>query len=598
MHTHGRERWFLGVFFVLILIAFGGLIWRVYDLKANQHDGYVEMSQNQQHAFVPEQPRRGMLLDCRGRILAASVESYSVYVEPRRVEAQLEGIKVVSAELQEALQIPGYELCEMISQSSNPGYLCLKKDISPQQYQAINAIRAKASQNPSQYGLFAGIGIESDWKRQYPAGNLTGHILGFVGRDEVGLAGLELGYDTELSGQMGREVLVVDAFRRPIAEQLNASSEVTDGHHLILTIDSVIQRFVYEALKQKLEEYEAESAVGIVMDPWTGGILAMVSLPDFNPLDFSDTPQDRMRNRILTDTFEPGSIFKPIVAAAGLESGAIGFTDKFDCEDGYWARYKIGEFGNHQYGILSTKDVLVHSSNVGMAKMGIKMGQQKLYDGLKMLGFSERTGIDLPGEDPGLLRPLSKWSGYSVTRIPFGHEVSATALQICRAYCIFANGGYAVKPHIVRAVVDSQGQIIEDRQPSYGTAYILRKEVADWMVRKALSDVVNEGTGDMAKLDGCQVWGKTGTANIALPTGGYDTQNYIASFAGGAPEKDPAVVVLVSIRKPNRSLGKGYSGGRVAAPVVHDILENTLTYLGVLEEKKQELSTQLARLPQ
>ena len=227
-----------------------------------------------------------------------------------------------------------------------------------------------------------------------------------------------------------------------------------------------------------------------------------------------------------------------------------------------------------------------------MAKIGLKMGQKKLYDGLRLMGFSEKTGIDLPGEDPGRIWHLSQWSGWSVTRIPFGHEVTVTPLQICRAYCVFANGGYMVKPFLVRAVIDRKGNIIEDKQPAIKTGYVLKKEVAEWMVQKALSDVVKEGTGDLAALDNCQVWGKTGTANIALPTGGYDTRNYVASFVGGAPAETPAVVVLVSIRKPNRSLGKGYSGGRVAAPVVHDILKNTLDYLGVTGQPEESEITE------
>jgi cell division protein FtsI/penicillin-binding protein 2 len=346
----------------------------------------------------------------------------------------------------------------------------------------------------------------------------------------------------------------------------------------------VIQRYVVEALQKQIKAFEAESGVAIAMDPKTGAVLAMVSLPDFDPARFSTTKQDLMRNRILTDTYEPGSIFKPIVAAAALDSGLVGFNEKFDCENGFWVRYRIGEFGEHRYGLMSVKDILVNSSNVGMAKMGIKMGNRKLHDSLRRFGFSERTGIDLPGEETGLLRPLNQWSGWSVTRIPFGHEISVTGVQICRAYCILANGGYAVKPHIVRAALDIQGNIVEDYQPAYGTGYIIEPKVAEWIVQTALTDAVNDGTGTLAKVKGCQVWGKTGTANIALPRGGYDTRNYVSSFVGGAPAVDPKIVVLVSIRKPNRSLGKGYSGGRVAAPVVSEILHKTLTYWGMLEE--------------
>lgn len=600
MNQYGRERGIPGIFFVLIIAVFTGLTWRIYDLKTNRRSGYVEMSQGQQQAVVPEDPRRGMILDCQGRILAASATAYNVFIDEQYCrKMDLEGVKIVSAGLQEILQIPGCELYEKMDQSKSARFTYLQKGLSQQQYQAVNELRMMARKKPSMYGVYAGIGIQEEWKRQYPAGNLTSHLLGFVGRDNKGLEGLELLYDSYLTGSNGKKILVIDALRRPIAEWADASHEVTDGNNLVLTIDSVIQRFVYEAVKQKMQEYEAESAIGVVMDPWTGAILAMVSLPDFEPSEFSTAPQDSKRNRVLTDPYEPGSIFKPIVAAIALDTGAIDYDDIFFCENGFWPKYRgIHDFEHHSYGNLSVREIIMHSSNIGMAKIGLEMSRQQLYDGLRLLGFSEKTGVDLPGEDPGLVWSVRRWSTLSITRIPFGHEVLVTPLQICRAYSIFANGGYAVKPHIVRAVVDNQGNIVEDRQPAFGTAYVMKKEVANWMVQTALSSVVNEGTGDKARLDGCQVWGKTGTANIALPTGGYDTRNYVTSFVGGAPAKDPAVVVLVSIRKPNRSLGKGYSGGRVAAPIVHDILENTLTYLGVLDEGPTEPSTQLAQIQQ
>jgi cell division protein FtsI/penicillin-binding protein 2 len=571
MNASRREIWIMSLFLTVIVLLFGALFWRVFDLKYYQRETFHEKSQRQLSKFDIEKSRRGQILDSQGRVLAASIKEYNAYVEPRVLSEYPDQILVTASSLQDILEIPGPEICRMIEESKNPGFVKIKSNISEEQRQLLRQARLR------------GLGIETDWDRLYPAGNLTGHLLGFVGADDIGLSGLELWYDKILAGKPGKHVFVVDVARDSIGVKSNQGTDVEDGLNLVLTIDSVIQRFVHEALKQKMDEYEAESAVAMVMDPWTGAILAMVSLPDYDPAAFSTTPQDKMRNRALTDPFEPGSIFKPLVATMALDSGMIGYEEKFDCEDGHWSKYGgIGEFGNHEYGMLTAREIIIHSSNIGMAKIGLKMGQGKLYDGLKLFGFSSRTGIDLPGEEPGLVWSLPKWSRYSVTRIPFGHEVMVTPIQICRAYSILANGGYIVKPHIVRAVVDGQGRIIEDKQPVNGMGYIIKTEVAEWMVQKALSDVVNEGTGDKAKLENCQVWGKTGTANIAVD-GHYDWKNYVASFVGGAPAEKPAVVVLVSIRKPKRSLGKGYSGGRVAAPVVGDILKNTLRYLGVTE---------------
>ncbi|OQY05020.1 MAG: hypothetical protein B6I25_06245 [Planctomycetales bacterium 4572_13] len=577
MNASRREIWVVSVFLTVIVLVFAALLWRVFDLKYYQRETFQEKSQRQLSAFGIEKPRRGQIFDCKGRVLAASVKTYNAFVEPRVLKEYPDQILVTASTLQDILEIPGPEICDIIEQSQNPGFVKLKSKISDEQRQSLRKVRLR------------GLGVETAWDRLYPAGNLTGHVLGFVGAGDTGLSGLELRYNKILAGKPGKHVFVVDVARDPIGVQTAKGTDAENGLNLVLTIDSVIQRFVHEALKKKVEEYEAESGVAVVMNPWTGAILAMVSLPDYDPAKFSTMPQDKMRNRVLTDPFEPGSIFKPLVATMALDAGLIGYNEKFDCEDGHWSKYGgIGEFGNHQYGLLNAREIIIHSSNIGMAKIGLKMGQKNLYDGLKLFGFSSRTGIDLPGEEPGLVWSLGKWSRYSVTRIPFGHEVLVTPLQICRAYSMLANGGYIVKPHIVRAIVDNQGEIIEDKQPVNRMGYIIKTEVAEWMVQKALTDVVNEGTGDKAKLENCQAWGKTGTANIAVD-GRYDWRNYVASFVGGAPAEKPAVVVLVSIRKPKRSLGKGYSGGRVAAPVVGDILENTLRYLGVTGTRASSL---------
>ncbi len=292
---------------------------------------------------------------------------------------------------------------------------------------------------------------------------------------------------------------------------------------------------------------------------------------------------DTLRNRAVNDPFEPGSIFKPIVAALALDGGVVNRSEKIFCENGSYSGKgfaHIGEWANKQFGNLTIREILVKSSNIGMAKIGRRMGKKKLYEGLKLFGFAAKTGIDLGGEDPGFLYPVNKWTTSSVTRIPYGHEISVTALQIIRAYCILANGGSLVTPHLLSAIVDSSSEIRELPPRKSLAGFIVSPEAAHWIVRQALVGVVQEGTGKEAALEKWQVFGKTGTANIARSDGkGYDQTNYTASFVGGAPAENPAVVVLVAIRKPNKALGKGYSGGRVAAPVVKEILEKTLTYL-------------------
>ncbi|MGD9110515.1 MAG: penicillin-binding protein 2, partial [Phycisphaerales bacterium] len=310
------------------------------------------------------------------------------------------------------------------------------------------------------------------------------------------------------------------------------------------------------------------------------------SLPDFDPNNMNGDP-NCLRNRAVSDQFEPGSMLKPIAAAIALDTGIVNTYERIFCEDGSYSGKgfgRIGEYDNHKYGNLTVREILVKSSNIGMAKIGQRLKRQKLYNGLKLFGFGKKTGIDLPGEVPALLRPPGQWTGYSETRIPFGQEITVTAIQMVRAFCVLANGGHAVTPYVVKAVVDNEGNIIKLNRPSPPVGYVIKPEVAKWLVTDALVGVVNErdngGTGWRAKLDKWQVFGKTGTANIAKSDSrGYSNRDYIASFIAGAPAENPEIVVLVSVRKPNRSLGKGYTGGAVASPVAGKIIEKTLTYL-------------------
>lgn len=552
---------------VFLLAGLTGLGARVFDLQFQRNRFYDQTSRTQRYAVVRQSPQRGLITDQKGRVLAASSMIYNVFAEPRRL-LQNEQYKLAAEILQSILDVPGCEISKRILEANNPGFLRLEKDITPAQQQAILQARLN------------GIGIEEAWKRSYPTGALCSHVVGFVGNEGRGLAGIELKYDSVLAGKGGQDTYVVDVFRRPLAAYPQGRSPLQNGDNLVLTIDSVIQEIVREVLLKQIKDYQAESGTALVMDPWTGAIWAWVSLPDFEPYHFSKATADQMKNRILSDPYEPGSIFKPIVAAIALDSGAIRKEEKFDCEDGYWGKYGgIHEFGNHRFGLLTVREIILNSSNIGMAKIGLKTGSKTLYDGLRLFGFGQPTGVDLAGEESGILRPLQKWSGYSPTRIAFGHEISVTSLQMARAYGILANGGTLIQPHLVRAIVNPEGQITDVTPSLAGAGYVIHPEIAHWIVRQAMRAVVTEGTGDQAAMEGVEVFGKTGTANIALPTGGYDTSNYIASFIGGAPADNPKVIILVSIRKPNRALGKGYSGGRVAAPVFKEILQKTLAYL-------------------
>jgi cell division protein FtsI (penicillin-binding protein 3) len=496
-------------------------------------------------------------------VLAASNEIQTVFAEPRIIE----DAKTTSTELAPIVDMGAHVICKLILESKNQGFAKIKRGVDTDLCSAARNIR--------------GIGVQSEWRRHYPTGRLAANLVGFASVDNRGLEGVELKYDKALSGSAVRNVFVADAARRPI-RLTRQDGVLTNGVGVILTIDASIQQFVRDELVKRYEEYEAESAVAIVAEPKTGAILAMVSLPDFDPVDVRTTDPSNFRSRAITDWFGPGSILKPIVVAIALDAGVVNKTEKIFCENGNYRGKGFGSIGEYRqgFGNLTVREILMKSSNIGMAKIGQRLGKDRLYKGLKLFGFGRKVGIELPGEVDGLLRPAHTWTGYSVTRIPWGQEICVTGVQMVRAFCILANGGRLIRPFLVKAVVDNNGKIIEVKRPPPPVGYVVRPEVAEWVVTEALVDVVNEGGGKRAQLDEWQVFGKTGTANIARSDArGYSDRDYVASFIAGAPAEDPAIVVLVSIRKPNRR--KGYLGGVVSSPVAARIIERTLHYLGV-----------------
>ena len=531
---------------------------------------YLDVSLNQQRSYKSQQPQRGVILDCQGRVLAASNRIQTIFVEPRNVKDP----ETVSVRLAPIVNMEADEICRLITKGRNPGFVRIMT--------AADAIQCNDARR------IPGVGVITEWQREYPTGNLVSNVIGFTSLDNRGLEGIELKYNDKLSGSSVRNIFFADVRRRPIG-LLEQSGELTDGVGIILTIDATIQQFVRDELIKQLKEFEAESAIAVVASAKTGAILAMVSIPDFDSNNPRSADPNSRRNRVMTDQFEPGSMIKPIVVAIAVDNGTINKDDTIFCENGNYKGKgfgRINEYRDHRFGDLKIRDILVKSSNIGMAKIGQKMGKQKLYEGLKLFGFSRKIGIELPGEVDGLVRPLDMWTGYSVTRIPYGYEINVTAMQMLRAFCILANDGRLVRPYLVKAIVDNNGEIIDLKQPLPPVGYIIKPEIARWIVNDCLVGVVNErdngGTGWRAKLDKWQVFGKTGTANIAkVGEKGYEDNSNLASFVAGAPVEDPEVIVFVSIRRPNGRLGKGDSGGAVASPVAGRIIEKTLNYLGV-----------------
>ena len=470
-------------FFVLLIVAFLSLAVRCFYLQFLKSDDYIAACARQQQGRIIQMPQRGVILDCRGRMLAASNRIQTIFAEPKVIKDP----KTTSAILAPILDMGAHEICKLITDSKNPGFVKIR-------------VGADANQCSAAAKIY-GIGVQSDWQRYYPVGSLAAHIVGFTSADNRGLGGIELQYDKELGGSSGQDIFFADAARRPVRLK-QQDGVVTDGVGIILTLDATIQQFARAELMKQYRAYEAESAVAIVADAKTGAILSLVSLPDFDPNNIQSAATDHFRNRAITDQFEPGSILKPIIAAIAIDAGVVNRGERIYCEEGSYHGKGFGsisEYGGHSYGSLTVGEILTVSSNIGMAKIGQKLGKNKLYNGMKRFGFGKETGLELQGEAQGLLPPLQSWTGYSVTRIPFGQEISVTAIQLIRAFCILANGGRSVQPFLVRAMVNNDGKIIELKQSEPSAGFIIDPEVAKWIVKDALVSVVNDekGTGKL-----------------------------------------------------------------------------------------------------
>ncbi len=581
-----REIKTIAIIMAFVIVAFFALAGRCYYLQHDLADHYAEKCMIQQRAYLPLEPQRGAILDTRGRVLAASSQIRTIFAEPRIIKEP----KEISNSLAPVLDMGAHEICRLIVDSNNPGYVALKKDATVAECEEARKIQ--------------GIGVQYDWRRQYPTGRLVSHVVGFTSKDSYGLAGIEYAFDRDLRGRGAKHTFLVDVHRRPLgfclADEQDDNETPIHGAGMILTLDATIQQFAHEALQARVKEFEAESGVAMVADPHTGEILAMVTLPDFDPTATAKTAQKHpevFTNRLLTDQYEPGSIIKPVVAAIALDTKVVNRYETIFCENGNYHGKGFGHIGEYRrgFGDLTVREILMNSSNIGMAKIGQRLGATRLYEGMTLFGFGRKVGVELPGEAEGLLRPPSEWTGYSITRIPFGQEISVTGLQMLRAFCMLANGGHLVHPYMVRSLVRSDGMVVDMRPSTLRVGYVIKPDVAKWMVQDAMTAVVNapKGTGARAKLDKWTVFGKTGTAQIAKD-GVYLDKAYVSSFIAGAPASNPRVVVLISIRKPNVALKKGYTGGTVAAPVAAAILEKTLTYLGVPVEGSPEAAAATA----
>jgi cell division protein FtsI (penicillin-binding protein 3) len=542
---------------VLVLGLWSGLIAaRLYQLQIAEHERYREIAADQQLDELTVTPPRGAILDVRGRELAVSVTVDSAYIDPGMVEDPRALIETLR------------EYPELDARAAQQGFdkkrrfTWVGRKLDPELTQEL-----RDRDLPDLH-------FAPESRRCYPMGRLAGPVLGFVGVDPRGLEGLEARFERQLAGNSAERTVLRDALRGTLLFPSMSFSEAEPGLDLHLTIDASIQYIVERELRAAVEKHNAASGSAVFLDPWTGAILAMASVPDFDPNDFGRAPKDNWRNRVVTDVYEPGSTFKVITAAAALEANLVDPSDVFDCENGgiVVAGKRIND--HKSFGDLTFREVIANSSNVGAIKLGQLAGDEALYEQIRAFGVGSLTGIDLPGESAGIVHPVESWGKRGGAYISFGQGISMTALQLANVFAAIGNGGYLYQPYIVEGLA-RDGRL----EPMSERPVLLGRPIGPATARsleRLLESVVEEGTGKRAAVPGYRVAGKTGTAQMAVP-GGYAPNSFIASFAGFAPARKPALVGVIRIDEPRGQ----YHGGDVAAPVFSAIAEQALFYLGV-----------------
>ncbi len=536
------------------------LLARLAQVQLLHHQEYVARAQRQQERTLSLEPTRGSILDARGRVLAESVAAVSVYADPQaivdsrataRALARIPGIDLSSEEIEDKL-------------TSNGAFAWIARQLPFESGGAIRALH------------LPGIYLLDDHRRTYPKGSLAANIVGYVGLDGQGLGGIEHSFDSLVRGRAGKVTLLRDARRGMYLVGGEGANRAIDGDDVIVTIDSVVQFITERALARAVVRWHATGGTAIVMEPSSGAILAMASLPKFDPNHFRDFPPMTWRNRNVQEIYEPGSTFKIVTASAGLEERVVTPSQILDCGNGgiQVGNVEIHEHGGNRYGLMSFEEVMLHSSNVGAIRVGLALGDERFYRYIRRFGFGERTGIQLPGETAGLLRRTARWSQISAASISIGQEIGVTPLQVVNAFATVANGGIRIAPTIVDRVVNAKGEVVYRPQHPEPVRVISEKTAA--VLNEILKAVVARGTGENAALEEHIVAGKTGTAQKAV-RGGYSTDRFVASFGGYVPADRPRLAILVVIDEPK---GAEY-GGTVAAPAFKEIAEPVLHYLGV-----------------
>jgi cell division protein FtsI (penicillin-binding protein 3) len=536
----------------VLVVWMAGLVVQLYHLQIIEYVDLLARAQRQQQHVIEIAPKRGEIFDRQMNPLAMSLAVDSVFAVP----SEIPDPKMVTDLLAPVLGLKAHDL---LGRFTNFHSFCwVKRKVTVEEASRVRDLNLK------------GIYFQRETKRFNPKGDLAAHILGYVGLDDKGLAGLEYGMDDIIRGRPGRVLVETDARRKSFQSTEWAG---VPGKNLALTLDEKIQYITEKALAEGVEKWHAAGGVAIVQNPNTGEILAMASQPTYDPNDFVKSPPEARQNRGLSWVYEPGSTFKLVTVAAVLEEKLADPDEVIDCQRGSIVLAGHVIHDHKSFADLTVRDVVAKSSDVGAIKLGLRLGDERLYKYIRSFGFGEKTEVELPGEERGLLKSPNRWSGISIGEISMGQEVGVTALQLITAYSAVANGGVLIQPRLVHDLF--LGQAHDAMPPVLGHRVISQRTAS--LMKEILAGVMERGTGKAAQLAGYSSAGKTGTAQKIDPSGAYSKSHYVASFVGFAPLGKPALTILVVIDSP---VGAIY-GAEVAAPVFKPIAEQTLGYLNV-----------------
>ena len=560
-----RLRWL--VVWALAVVWMAAVLGRLSYLQLFCYGEYFSKAQHQQQRIFEISPKRGAIYDRKGRELAISLPMDSLFADP----VEISDAEMVARLLSRVLNVPADELETKIREAHTP--VRLAKKLSPETVQRIDDMNLK------------GVFFQKENRRAYPERELAAHLLGYVDVDEKGLGGIEYSLDKEIRGRPGKIMVMADG-RRHWYDRTEAAAD--PGASVTLTMDATIQYIAEKELARAIAETHAIHGTVVIQNPQTGELLAVANWPTFDPNNAGSYSDEMRMDRAVSAAYEPGSIFKPITMTGAIENGVVTPDELIDCQMG-----KIQLPGRvvhdwKPFGVLTVRQVLANSSEVGTIKVALRLGESKFYETARAFGIGQFTGIDLPGENPGLFRPLENWSANSIASIATGQEVSVTPIQIISAISALANGGTLYKPRVVREVRGGiQPFELLGNEPTEATD---AKTAAT--VREMMEDVMLEGTGKHSQLDGYTSGGKSGTAQKIDPaTGRYSRTQYNASFIGFAPVNDPAVTILVVLDSP---IGE-HHGGEVGAPVFKRVAEQVLAYLDVPHDVPSPSDTETAK---